>query len=712
MTTKILLVGFFTLFLSLAALQAQPVVAPSPERPGLEQGRDVGLYNVTNSFEFGYRFTEIGGDSGLFRSNENFGNGLRLFGGSLDAKSKDAHGVLFDTFSLASQGLGNDPYERATLKIEKNDVYRYDLTWRRSDYFNPYLANGGGDTLKRTRRTIQDHDLTLSLAKWARLKLGYGRNHEAGPEFTAYELYIGGLARSVLPIDRDARRDWNEYRLGTELHLHGFRISLQHQWDYYKDDSSYASLVPGQPYALADLLNQPYQASLPVTWPTIATAYSRSAPMHIRTPGWFLNINRTTTLWAVNARVSYNKAEQTSTYAEVETGASAVANSACSNCGIGKPGTAATFSNGSGREAFSAGDLSFSLFPTSRLTITNSTSAQNNLYDGTAQIFQPSTVAATKNVFWHRSMGSGRVSDSLDANYRVAKWLGLHAEYRYTDRWIDYNLIRTGTTNNKDLNSLSNHMHTATFGIQLKPLQPLSINLDAGIGRETSAETPVAPAHFHNLRGRVQYRRNRLMLVGTYRQLYNLNAPELVPFTTAYGPPPPSYYASHSRDYSFSSSYEISRDFSLDVSYSKTHLDSMANLWVEEPIANTATIISVPGYVSEYISNIHTVSIMTRMAPTKRVTLYAGYNITHDTGDGRNVQDLGITDPAAEFLAARQTFPMTYQAPMARLSISLSPKLRWNGGWEFYRYHQQFAFYRYQPYYRAQTGYTSLSFTF
>ena len=278
MTTKILLVGFFTFFLSLAALLAQPVVAPSPERPGLEQGRDVGLYNVTNSFEFGYRFTEIGGDSGLFRSNENFGNGLRLFGGSLDAKSKDGHGVLFDTFSLTSQGLGNDPYERATLKIEKNDVYRYDLTWRRSDYFNPYLANGGGDTLKRTRRTIQDHDLTLSLAKWARLKLGYGRNHEAGPEFTAYELYIGGLARSVLPIDRDARRDWNEYRLGTELDLHGFRISLQHQWDYYKDDSSYASLVPGQPYALADLLNQPYQASLPVTWPTIATAYSRSGP--------------------------------------------------------------------------------------------------------------------------------------------------------------------------------------------------------------------------------------------------------------------------------------------------------------------------------------------------------------------------------------------------------------------------------------------------
>jgi hypothetical protein len=146
----------------------------------------------------------------------------------------------------------------------------------------------------------------------------------------------------------------------------------------------------------------------------------------------------------------------------------------------------------------------------------------------------------------------------------------------------------------------------------------------------------------------------------------------------------------------------------LDVSYSKTHLDTLANLWVEEPAPGSATIISVPGYVSQYISNIHTVSIMARTSLKNRVTLYAGYNISRDTGDGRSVQDLGIQDPAAEFLAARQTFPLTYQAPLARLSFRITPKLQWNGGWEFYRYYQQFAFYGYQPYYRAQTGYTSL----
>jgi hypothetical protein len=48
---------------------------------------------------------------------------------------------------------------------------------------------------------------------------------------------------------------------------------------------------------------------------------------------------------------------------------------------------------------------------------------------------------------------------------------------------------------------------------------------------------------------------------------------------------------------------------------------------------------------------------------------------------------------------------------MARLSVKLSPKMQWNGGWELFRYSQQFAYYGYQPYYRAHTGYTSLSLT-
>ena len=711
---------YIAIVIWLPLLQAQPVVAPSPDRPGFALGADLSSYNVTNSFEAGYRFSQVGGDYSLYRTNVNYGNGLRLLSSAFTANSKDGHGYLFDSMSLNTQGLGNDPYQVATFRIEKNDVYRYDMSWRVSNYFNPSLDNGESDTLKNTRRAMQDHDLTVNLAKWAKLKAGYSRNHETGPEFSAYELYIGGLARSVLPIDRDTRRDWNEYRVGTQLDFHGFRLLLSHQWQSYKDDSSIASLVPGQPYPLP--LSQPYQPALAVTYPTLVTGYKRSQPMHGLNQGWSGNLNKNQKLWAINARMTYTMANNGMIYSENETGALAIATTtpaypgsvACSNCGAGGPGYGATLMIGNGRRPFSAGDLTLSFFPTGNLTIVNSTSAQADQSDGTGQMLQLYSVAATKNIFWFYHIDEGRVSDSLDANYRANRWLGFNAEYRYTDRWLDNNLIRSGTTNSKDVNFVSNHMNTGTFGFRLKPTQPLSINVDGTIGRDNYPETPVSPANFHNLRARVDYRvQKRLRFWASYRQMYNLNSPPVgyaFVTTAAYGPPPQAYYTSHSRDLSVTSSFTVSRNWSLDASYGKTHLDTFANLWAELP-ASATVVNSFPGYTSQYVSNIHTVSLMARTT-IQRGTFYAGYNFTRDTGDGRSVQNLGLQNVAAAYLAGLNTFPMTYQAPMARLSIKLTEKMRWNGGWEFYRYNQKFAYFGYMPYYRAQTGYTSLSWAF
>jgi hypothetical protein len=708
MSTRIL---YLSLILSMPLLQAQPVVAPSPDHTGSPRGENIGLYNVTNSFETGYRFTSVTGDANFFRNTENYGNGLRLFGGSLTVNSKDGHGLLFDSISLNTQGLGNDPYGLATLRVEKNQVYRYDMTWRQSDYNNLPLDNGASANLMNTRRVMQDHDFSLWLAKWAKLKLGYSRNHQTGPQDSTYEAYIGGLARSVLPILQNVRRDENEYRLGTELDFLGFRLSLSHQWESYKDDTTTDPLIPGQPYVLA--LNVPFQAALPVTYNPLLTSYNRSQPMHGVNNGWFGNLNRSTRWWAVNGRMTYTKGDDTSIYFENESGARAIANSACSNCGAGALTTAYTLMNGNGRRPFTAGDLTLSVFPTSRLTIVSSTSAQNNRYDGTGQMQQVNHVAANKNIFWTYQIGDQRFSDSVDANYRLTKWLGLNAEYRYTARWLIDDLYRTGTTNSKDLNTLNNHLNTGTFGIRLKPLKPLSLDVDVTDGKDNSPLTPIAPAHFQNIRARADYRQSKRVRFGvSYRQMYNLNAPVQTVFNSTYGPPPAPYFASHSRSFSATSSITLHSNWSLDLSYNKLHLDTFANLWTEQPAPNSATIVSVPGNSSEYISNIHTVSAMARTAIRKRGTLYFGYNITKDVGDGRTVQNLGLTSPAAAYLAGFNTFPMAYQSPLARVSIRITPKVQWNGGWEYFKYNQKFAYFGYQPYYRANTGYTSLTFTF
>src|SRR5580658_11147789 len=106
------------LYLTLAAtgaLNAQQVVTPTPEQVGPPRGDNTGDYNITQSFETGYRFSEVFGDIGEYRSDVNYGNGIRLLGSSLAIDSKDGHGHLFDEILLTTMGLGNDPYQAVNL---------------------------------------------------------------------------------------------------------------------------------------------------------------------------------------------------------------------------------------------------------------------------------------------------------------------------------------------------------------------------------------------------------------------------------------------------------------------------------------------------------------------------------------------------------------------------------------------------------------------
>ena len=49
---------------------------------------------------------------------------------------------------------------------------------------------------------------------------------------------------------------------------------------------------------------------------------------------------------------------------------------------------------------------------------------------------------------------------------------------------------------------------------------------------------------------------------------------------------------------------------------------------------------------------------------------------------------------------------------MARLSIRITPKLRWNAGWQFYGYGELFHLLGYDQNFHAHTGYTSVLWSF
>jgi hypothetical protein len=225
----------------------------------------------------------------------------------------------------------------------------------------------------------------------------------------------------------------------------------------------------------------------------------------------------------------------------------------------------------------------------------------------------------------------------------------------------------------------------------LKPVKPLTIVLDGEVGRANGPFTPFGEGAYHLLGARVQYKTKKFLASAYTRSNYNTNSVAL------------SSFASRQRSYAADFSWTPLDWFSLDTGYSKLHLNTVSGLAY---FANSQQIL---GDQSFYISNIHTVNIGVRLALLKRADLFLGYNHVQDTGDGR-ANPLGtLGGSSLPALLTAQTFPLTYQTPLARVSVRLHERLRWNFGYQFYRYNEQF----YQrDDFRAHTGYTSLLWSF
>ena len=90
--------------------------------------------------------------------------------------------------------------------------------------------------------------------------------------------------------------------------------------------------------------------------------------------------------------------------------------------------------------------------------------------------------------------------------------------------------------------------------------------------------------------------------------------------------------------------------------------------------------------------------------------MYFGYNITRDTGDGRS----GLEQPGTitALLYNVQTFPLSFQSPLVRLTIPITEKIKWNVGYQYYGFHQDFALETFLQNYHAHTGYTSILWSF
>jgi hypothetical protein len=679
---------FAAVGVAVGVLGAQQVAAPTPETVGSTRGENTGDYNITQSFEIGYRWSLVGGNLGEYRSDVNYRNGLRLLGSNFAINSKDGHGHYFDSIVLNTMGLGNDPYQSASLRIEKNSLYRYDMLWRLNDYYNPGLTVAGGLHLMDTIRRMQDHDFTLLPQGHVRLRAGYSRDTQTGPALsTALEFDNNGTG---IPVFSNVRRQWNEYRLGADIDFAGFKFTVLRRWDFFKDDTPYSSLGS----AAASSLN-PLSALSAVSAAdgTTLQTFQRSDPVHGRSPGWLGNLFTSRKGFAIDARINYTSGRNDFALSEAASG-------------IGSLGSAANRQIavlGNAERPMLAGSLNISLFPSKNLTIVNNTSVSSLRIIGPSSYSEFNTGTDLGTSVFFRYLSDRMVTNSTTANYRVNDWIGFFAGYAYTDRLVrtieDFSIPSFNASANA-LYQVANHLNTGRLGVRIKPIKPLTITLNGEVGRANNALTPISDRNYHTLGGRVDYRTKKLQLATSYGQVYNVGAPSSV--TT---------YSSHSRNYTASASLAPNSWLSLDASYMKLHLDTVTGL---QFFAGAGRPQLQNIYSSFYISNIHAVNVGARFAVAKKADVYLGYSITKDTGDGRaTAVPAGVTDPIQAVLSAVQTFPLTYQSPLLRVSYRISNKVRWNAAWQFYSYGERFHnFFGYNQNFDANTGYTSILWAF
>jgi len=225
------------------------------------KGIDSGNYNIQQSVELGYRGTWINGNQDTYDTFVNLGEGPRLLDYTLNMRSINHQGLLFDRLNFSNFGYGGDPNDVSRLRIEKNKWYEFSLVFRRDKNFWDYnlLANPlnpvpfstatpppatfgvtnpafaitqSPHSLDLVRR-MGDYDLTLLPQSRVRFRLGYSRYVNEGPSFTSFH------SSTEILLAQNFRMTTNAYHMGVDFQvLPKTTISYDQFLEWDKNDTS------------------------------------------------------------------------------------------------------------------------------------------------------------------------------------------------------------------------------------------------------------------------------------------------------------------------------------------------------------------------------------------------------------------------------------------------------------------------------------------
>jgi hypothetical protein len=222
------------------------------------EGQPFGGFVVKQSAEFGGLISDFTGSQAMWDSLVNLGTGPRLMEYTLDMRSPNHTGKLFDDFSFSNFGYGGEPLNVSRLRFSKGAAYTFSANFRRDqnifDYdllanpLNPATSNPNIPVLNSpheflTTRRMSDANLELFPVGQIRFKAGWSRVVNEGTTFST--VHLGTEPQLIQPTLNTS----DTYSFGVSFRfIPKTAINYDQFYTYFKGDTT-AGLA-GTPFTL------------------------------------------------------------------------------------------------------------------------------------------------------------------------------------------------------------------------------------------------------------------------------------------------------------------------------------------------------------------------------------------------------------------------------------------------------------------------------
>lgn len=694
------------------------VIAQTPSPTPTPNEEKWGDFDVKSRVEFGVRGRKLDGSGDKFNSDWNYRSGFRVFNSSFSLETEKGTGKLFDSLLINSSGWASDPSGHVRVSVEKTGSYRFDTNIRRIKYFNSLNNHALGQHSQNTRNNIGDFDLTIfPQSEKLSFNVGYSYGRYFGPGFWNARNY-----RDDFVTPANTRNVSNDFRAGVQGRLLGFRMSFTQGYRYFRDRSNFELLAPTPGNNTTDT--------------TVYNSFSRQMPG--RGNAYYSLFNATRTFAKkldFTARVIYSNTDTESQVIDRFTGRD-------NNNNFVDLDFYEIFANA--KRTQTRGDLGISWRATDDFTISNTFSfdqfavnggeslRQTFTFRNPAGVAQPTRISTSAA---YRVNDFKRYTNLVEGDYQINNRVGFHLGYRFTHRQVSVNgYDRNFVTNNNPsavnnptlqcpftgtgtpnplifCENEENSTHTFIAGMKAKPVKHWVIFWDIEKGTADNVFTRIENYEFTNFRVRNRFTFDKLSLNLSAITKNNTN-----PAQTDNIPPVGFGPIVRSRIFSGSFDWTTRPELMFSGGYTYTHQTAKTPIYIRQTFPPSTTSVRVLGR-SEYYVRDHFAYLDVSAQPHRRLSLYAAYRISKDTGQG----DRPLTNPYPILLASNQTivlsqpeniilsYPMQLQSPEVKAAFRISDRIDWNLGYQYFNYRERF---QSVQNYRVHLPYTSLTIYF